>query len=47
VTKPKRQANAHARFGIESFRPTQEEAIRAVRNGRDILAVYRPGMGNR
>jgi ATP-dependent DNA helicase RecQ len=49
VTKTKRPANllciARERFGIESFRPTQEEAIRAVLNGRDTLAVLPTGHG--
>lgn len=36
---------ARERFGIETFRPGQEEAIRAVVSGRDTLAVLPTGHG--
>lgn len=36
---------ARKRFGIEAFRPGQEEAIRAVLSGRDTLAVLPTGHG--
>ena len=32
-------------FGFDSFRPGQEEAIRAVLEGRDTLAVMPTGGG--
>src|ERR671921_1115975 len=32
-------------FGFDSFRPGQEEVIRAVREGRDTLAVMSTGGG--
>lgn len=36
---------ARERFGFESFRPGQEEAIHAVLDGRDTLAVLPTGFG--
>jgi ATP-dependent DNA helicase RecQ len=33
------------RFGLESFRPGQEDIIRAVLDGRDTLAVMPTGSG--
>ncbi len=35
----------HESFGLESFRPGQERSIRAVLNGRDVLAVLPTGAG--
>lgn len=36
---------AHERFGIQAFRPGQEEMINAVLEGRDALAVMPTGYG--
>ncbi len=35
----------HQRFGLESFRPGQEETIRAVLEGRDALVIMPTGAG--
>lgn len=45
MSTPDPRRTAHERFGIETFRPGQEEAIRAVLAGRDVLAVMPSGYG--
>jgi ATP-dependent DNA helicase RecQ len=49
VTKAEREVDllriARERFGIKSFRSVQEAAIRAVLDGRDVLAVLPTGHG--
>jgi ATP-dependent DNA helicase RecQ len=47
MKKPKMDLHAVLRetFGVESFRPGQEEAIRALLAGRDVLAVLPTGAG--
>jgi ATP-dependent DNA helicase RecQ len=42
---PELHATLRERFGIEQFRPGQEETIRAVLEGRDVLAILPTGAG--
>ena len=41
----KAQLLLRERFGYGSFRPGQEQAVRAVLEGRDVLAVMPTGAG--
>jgi ATP-dependent DNA helicase RecQ len=43
--KPNLRAILRETFGVEAFRPGQEEAIRALLDGRDVLAVMPTGAG--
>lgn len=44
-TKPDLPAILRETFGVEAFRPGQEEAIRALLAGRDVLTVMPTGAG--
>ncbi|HSA59398.1 MAG TPA: RecQ family ATP-dependent DNA helicase [bacterium] len=39
------ESTLHSVFGLEGFRPGQEEIVRAVLEGRDVLAVMATGSG--
>src|SRR5688500_17978970 len=39
------RATLRERFGIDGFRPGQEELIRAILSGRDALAIMPTGSG--